>query len=77
MPLVALYPPHGRGLRSWGVSLGKPQATLEPATVSRSAAFLKAHGCTRIAMPEPWGEGGVDRFEAEAFVGMLEESVRT
>jgi len=27
-------------------------------------------------MPEPWtGEGSVDRFEAAAFIGLLEESV--
>jgi hypothetical protein len=39
------------------------------------AIFLRVHGCTHVGMPEPWGEGGVDRFEAEAFIGMLEESV--
>ena len=34
------------------------------------------HGCTHVAMPEPWtGEGSVDRFEAAAFIGLLEESV--
>jgi hypothetical protein len=39
------------------------------------AAFLWAHECTHVAMPEAWAtEGGVDRFEAEAFIGMLEES---
>ena len=39
------------------------------------AAFLETHGCTHVAMPEAWAEGGgVDRFEAGAFVGMLEES---
>jgi hypothetical protein len=38
-------------------------------------AFLEAHGCTHVAMPEAWtAEGGVDRFEAGAFIGMLEES---
>jgi hypothetical protein len=41
------------------------------------ANILAWHGCSHVAMPEPWGEGGmVDCFEAEAFVGMLEESVR-
>ena len=40
------------------------------------AAFLKVHGCTHVGMPEPWGEGGVDRFEAADFIGMLEESLR-
>jgi hypothetical protein len=40
------------------------------------AAFLEAHECTHVALPEAWVmEGGVDRFEAEAFIGMLEESV--
>jgi hypothetical protein len=39
------------------------------------AAFLKVHGCTYVAMPEPWGEGVVDFFEADTFIGMLEESV--
>jgi hypothetical protein len=39
-------------------------------------AFLEAHGCTHVAMPEAWtAQGGVDRFEADAFIGMLEESV--
>jgi hypothetical protein len=39
------------------------------------AAFLWAHECTHVAMPEAWVmEGGVDRFEAEAFIGMLEKS---
>ena len=40
------------------------------------AAFLQVHECTHVGMPEPWdGEGGVDRFEAADFIGMLEESV--
>ena len=39
------------------------------------AAFLEAHRCTHVALPEAWVEGGgVDRFEAGAFIGMLEES---
>jgi hypothetical protein len=38
-------------------------------------AFLEAHECTHVAMPEAWAaRGGVDRFEADAFIGMLEES---
>jgi len=41
------------------------------------AAFLEAHSCTLVGMPEPWGEGGVDRFEADVFIGMLEESPRS
>jgi hypothetical protein len=29
-----------------------------------------------VALPEAWtNEGGVDRFEAYTFIGMLEESV--
>ncbi len=37
---------------------------------------LEAHGCTHVAMPEPWtGEGGVDFFTGPDFIGMLEESV--
>jgi hypothetical protein len=40
------------------------------------AAFLEANSCTHVAMPEPWGEGGVDRFEADVFIGMLRESPR-
>ena len=40
------------------------------------AAFLRVHECTHVGMPEPWGEGGgVDRFKAEDFIGVLEESV--
>jgi hypothetical protein len=40
------------------------------------AALLEVHECTHVAMPEAWvREGGVDRFEADAFIGMLEESV--
>jgi hypothetical protein len=40
------------------------------------ANIIDKHGCSHVALPEPWtGEGSVDRFEAEAFVGMLEESV--
>jgi hypothetical protein len=39
-------------------------------------AFLEVHEGTHVAMPEAWArEGGVDRFEAEAFIGMLEESM--
>jgi hypothetical protein len=39
-------------------------------------AFLEAHQCTHVAMPEAWAaQGGVDRFEADAFIGMVEESV--
>ena len=39
------------------------------------AAFLEAHECTHVAMPEEWtGKGNVEFFEASAFVGMLEES---
>jgi hypothetical protein len=39
------------------------------------AAFLWAHECTHVAMPEAWAaRGGVGRFEAGAFIGMLEES---
>src|SRR5215212_10738197 len=41
------------------------------------ANILEMHGCTHVAMPEPWtGENGVDFFEASVFVGMLEESLR-
>src|SRR5215218_1610787 len=41
------------------------------------ANIIEMHGCTHVDMPEPWtGEGGVDRFEADVFVGMLEESLR-
>jgi hypothetical protein len=41
------------------------------------AALLEAHGCTHVAMPEPWtGDHGVDFFEADTFIGMLEESGR-
>ena len=37
---------------------------------------LEAHSCTHVAMPEPWTEkGGVDFFEASAFLGMLRETV--
>ncbi|MDP9477437.1 MAG: hypothetical protein M3R38_17430 [Actinomycetota bacterium] len=37
---------------------------------------LEEHGCTHVAMPEPWtGEGEVDFFKAADFIGMLEESV--
>src|SRR5215203_7469567 len=40
------------------------------------AAFLQVHECTHVALPEAWtNEGGVDRFEADTFIGMLEESV--
>ena len=40
------------------------------------AAFLRVFGCTHVGMPEPWtGKNSVDRFEAEAFIGMLEKSV--
>jgi len=40
------------------------------------ANILEMHGCTHVAMPEPWtGEGNVDRFEAADFIGRLEESV--
>jgi hypothetical protein len=40
------------------------------------AAFLEAHECTHVALPEAWtNEGGVDRFEADTFIGMLEKSV--
>src|SRR5215212_2730294 len=36
---------------------------------------IRMLGCSHVAMPEPWaGEGGVDRFEAEAFIGLLEQS---
>jgi hypothetical protein len=36
---------------------------------------IRMLGCSHVAMPEPWaGEGSVDRFEAAAFIGMLEES---
>ena len=51
---------------------------LRPLTVDHEqlAAFLEVHECTHVAMPEPWtGEGSVDRFEADAFIGMLEENV--
>jgi hypothetical protein len=38
-------------------------------------ALLEVHECTHVAMPEAWAaRGGVDRFEADAFIGMLEES---
>ncbi|MDP9476808.1 MAG: hypothetical protein M3R38_14170 [Actinomycetota bacterium] len=38
--------------------------------------LLELHGCTHVAMPEPWtGEGEVDFFKAADFIGMLEESV--
>jgi hypothetical protein len=37
---------------------------------------IEMHECTHVVMPEPWtGEGGVDFFEADAFIGMLERSV--
>jgi hypothetical protein len=40
------------------------------------ANILEMHGCTHVAMPEPWtGEGGVDRFKAADFIAMLEESI--
>jgi hypothetical protein len=40
------------------------------------AAFLEVHECTHVGMPDAWTqEGGVDRFEASDFIGMLEESV--
>ena len=40
------------------------------------ANVLEMHDCTHVAMPEEWisGEGGVDFFEAAAFIGMLQES---
>ena len=39
------------------------------------ADILEIHGCTHVAMPEPWiGEGLVDFFKASDFIGMLEES---
>jgi hypothetical protein len=37
---------------------------------------LKMHECTHVAMPEAWGAGGADFFEAKDFIGMLEESAR-
>jgi hypothetical protein len=43
------------------------------------AALLTVFGCTHVGMPEPWTgseASGVDRFEAAAFIGMLEESER-
>ena len=37
--------------------------------------LLELHGCTHVAMPEPWTEtGGVDFFAAADFIGMLEEA---
>jgi hypothetical protein len=37
--------------------------------------LLEIHGCTHVAMPEPWtGAGGVDFFAAADFIGMLEEA---
>ncbi len=39
------------------------------------ATLLEVHDCSHVAMPEPWGEGGVDFFKAADFIGMLEESV--
>ena len=40
------------------------------------ANVLEMHDCTHVAMPEEWigGEGGVDFFEAAAFIRMLQES---
>ncbi len=39
------------------------------------ANVLAMHGCTHVAMPEPWtGEGLVDFFDAGDFIGMLEEA---
>ena len=49
----------------------------KPVTLSHKNLedVLRMHGCSHVAMPEPWtGEGNVDRFEAAAFIGMLEES---
>lgn len=39
---------------------------------------MKLHGCTQVAMPEPWGggDGGVDTFTAENFIRFLEDSPR-
>jgi hypothetical protein len=35
--------------------------------------LLEIHGCSHVAMPEPWtGTGGVDFFAAADFIGMLE-----
>lgn len=40
------------------------------------ANIIAMHSCTHVAMPEPWtGEGNVDFFAADDFVGMLRESV--
>ncbi len=37
--------------------------------------LLELHGCSHVAMPEPWtGTGGVDFFAASDFIGMLEEA---
>ncbi len=39
------------------------------------ANVVAMHGCTHVAMPEPWtGEGAVDFFDAGGFIGMLEAS---
>jgi len=40
------------------------------------ANVLEMPDCTHVAMPEEWigGKGGVDFFEAAAFIGMLQES---
>lgn len=35
--------------------------------------ILELHGCSHVAMPEPWtGTGGVDFFAVADFIGMLE-----
>ena len=39
------------------------------------ADVLAMHGLAIVAMPEPWtGAGGVDLFEGENFIRLLEES---
>ncbi len=37
------------------------------------ANVLEMHGCSHVAMPEPWtGAGGVDFFAASDFIALLE-----
>jgi hypothetical protein len=40
-------------------------------------ALLKLEGIGYVVVPEPWvgGDGGVDVFEADVFIEMLEESL--
>jgi hypothetical protein len=44
-------------------------------TYKALGTLLEVHDCSHVAMPEPWGEGGVDFFAAADYVGMLRESL--